>query len=75
MFKKHMTPIGVHKKGDLVASPNKGSSQRHLPFAASGGSQPNLNNYAKATPMAQSDQPAPAPDGLGSGSWGGIATG
>lgn len=75
MFKKDMTPIGVHKKGTLHSSPNKGSAQRHLPFAASGGSAPSLNNYAKATPMAQSDQPAPAPDGLGSGSFPGIATG
>lgn len=75
MFKKHMTPIGIHKKGNLVSSPNKGSGQRHLPMAASGGSAPNLNDYAKATPMATSDQPAPAPDGLGSGSFPGIATG
>jgi hypothetical protein len=74
MFKKHMTPIGVHKKGDLQSSPNKGSNQRHLPFAAGGG-LPSMQSYAKATPMAQSDQPAPAPDGLGSGSFPGIATG
>jgi hypothetical protein len=72
MFKKHMTPIGVHHKGSLHSSPNKGSSQRHLPAAAAGG-VPNIQSYAKATPMAQSDQPAPPPDGLGSGSFGGIA--
>lgn len=74
MFKKHMTPIGVHKKGTLQSSPNKGSAQRNLP-AAGGGTPSSFQNYTKATPMAQSDQPAPAPDGLGSGSWGGIATG
>lgn len=66
MFKKHMTPIGVHKKGTLDNTPNKGSSQRNLPQAAAGGGAPNFNDYGKATPMAQ---PAPAPDGLGSGSW------
>jgi hypothetical protein len=74
MFKKDMTPIGVHKKGTLHSSPNKGSAQRHLPASAAGG-VPNMQSYAKATPMAQSDQPAPAPDGLGSGSFPGIATG
>jgi hypothetical protein len=74
MFKKDMTPIGVHKKGTLHSSPNKGSAQRHLPSAAAGGI-PNMQSYAKATPMAQSDQPAPPPDGLGSGSFPGIATG
>ena len=72
MFKKDMTPIGVHKKGSLHTSPNKGSSQRFLPSA--GGGAPNMGSYAKATPMAASDQPAPAPDGIGSGSFPGIAT-
>lgn len=70
MFKKDMTPIGVHKKGTLDNSPNKGSSQRTLPGAAAGGSPPSFNDYGKATPMAQ-PAPAPEPDGLGSGSWGG----
>lgn len=71
MFKKHMTPLHVgNKKGSLDNSPNKGSSQRDLPQAAAGGSSPNFNDYGKATPMAQ---PAPAPDGLGSGSWTGNA--
>jgi hypothetical protein len=62
MFKKHMTPIGVHKKGTLHSSPNKGSSQRFLPSA--GGGTPNIQSYAKATPMADSDQPSPPPSGL-----------
>lgn len=71
MFKKNMTPIGIHKKGSLDNTPNKGSSQRTLPGAASGGmSQPSFQSYGKATPMAQ---PAPAPDALGSGSWPGNA--
>ncbi len=70
MFKKHMTPIGIHKKGTLDNTPDKGSSQRNLPGAAAGGSTPSFNDYGKATPMAQ---PAPAPDGLGSGSWTGNA--
>ena len=73
MFKKHMTPIGIHKKGTLHSSPNKGSDQRSMPGAGGGGPS-SFQSYAKATPMAQSDQPAPAPDGLGSGTWSGIAT-
>ena len=68
MFKKHMTPIGIHKKGTLDNTPNKGSSQRTLPGAATGGGPSSFQSFGKATPMAQ---PAPAPDGLGSGSFGG----
>jgi hypothetical protein len=37
------------------------------------GGMPNFGSYAKQTPMA--DKPAPEPDGIGSGSFGGIATG
>jgi hypothetical protein len=70
MFKKHMTPIGIHKKGTLDNTPDKGSSQRDLPAAATGGGPSSFQSYGKATPMAQ---PAPAPDGLGSGSWPGNA--
>lgn len=68
MFKKHMTPIGIHKKGSLDNSPDKGSDQRDLPGAATGGGPASFQSYGKATPMAK---PAPAPDGLGSGSWSG----
>jgi hypothetical protein len=67
MFKKHMTPLQPHtKKGSLDNSPDKGSSQRTLPGAATGGGPASFQSYGKATPMAQ---PAPAPDGLGSGNW------
>jgi len=67
MFKKHMTPLQPHtKKGALDNTPNKGANQRDLPGAAGGSAQPSFQSYGKATPMAQ---PAPAPDGLGSGSW------
>jgi hypothetical protein len=75
MLKKHMTPIGIHRAGSLHTSPNKGSSQRNLVGAGAGGAPSSIQDYAKATPMADSDQPAPVPDGLGSGTWGGIATG
>ena len=70
MFKKHMTPLKPHSKaGSLDNAPDKGSSQRTLPGAASGGSaQPDFQSYGKATPMAQ---PAPANTDLGSGSWSG----
>jgi hypothetical protein len=75
MFKKHMTPLQPHSKpGTLHKSPNKGSSQRTLPGAASGGAaQPSFQSYGKATPMAGPDpsDAAPVPDGLGSGSWAG----
>lgn len=67
MFKKHMTPLQPHtKKGSLDNSPNKGSSQRNLPAAASGGGPTSFQSYGKATPMAR---PAPAPEGIGSGSF------
>jgi hypothetical protein len=71
MFKKDMTPLQPHsKKGSLDNSPGKGTSQRNLPGAATGGGPASFQSYGKATPMAQ---PAPAPDGLGSGSWPGNA--
>ena len=74
MLKKHMTPLQPHhKKGELHSSPNKGSSQRFLPGAANGGMPSSFQSYQKATPMPESDQPALPPDGLGSGSFGGIA--
>lgn len=68
MFKKHMTPIGIHKPGSLDNTPNKGNQQRELPAAATGGGPASFQSYGKATPMAK---PAPPPDGLGSGTWGG----
>jgi hypothetical protein len=66
MFKKDMTPLS--KKGTLNNDPGKGTSQRTLPGAATGGGPASFQSYGKATPMAK---PAPEPDGLGSGSWAG----
>jgi hypothetical protein len=73
MFKKHMTPlkVGGSKASSLDNSPDKGSMQRTLPGAATGGGPASTQAYGKATPMAQPQAPAPAPDGLGSGSWSG----
>lgn len=71
MPKKDMTPIG--KKGALHTHVNKASDARDLPGAGTGGAPSSFQDYGKATPMAQPQ--APAPDGLGSGSWPGIATG
>lgn len=69
MFKKDMTALKPHSKaGTLNNSPDKGSSQRNLPGAATGGGPASFQSYGKATPMAP---PAPAPDGLGSGTWSG----
>lgn len=74
MFKKDMTPLAPHlKKGTLHNDPNKGSSQRRLPGAATGGGPSSFQSYGKATPMAQPQRPAPPPDGLGSGTWSGNA--
>lgn len=70
MFKKDMTRLTP--KGTLDNAPNKGSSQRLLPAAASGGGPTSFQSYGKATPMAQPQRPAPKNDGLGSGSWPGI---
>lgn len=74
MFKKNMTPIGIHKKGTLHNAPNKGSAQRNLPGAAAGGAAPNFQDYGKATPMAQPD-PTDAGQALGTGSFPGNALG
>jgi len=74
MFKKHMTPLKPHSKdGTLDNAPDKGSSQRTLPGAATGGGPSSFQSYGKATPMAQPQPQAPAPanTGLGSGSWSG----
>lgn len=76
MFKKDMTALAPHsKKGTLHNSVNKASEARNLPGAATGGGPASFQSYGKATPMAQPQPPSPAPDGLGSGSWGGIASG
>lgn len=73
MFKKDMTPLSVRgRAGALDNSPNKGSSQRMLPAAASGGGPTTFQSYGKATPMAKPQRPAPPNDALGSGSWSGI---
>lgn len=57
MFKKHMTPIGIHRKGTLSAPANKGSAIQPAINAARGGASNSMQDYAKATPMAQ-----PRPD-------------
>jgi len=73
MFKKHMKPLT--KGGQTTVHPGKGSTQQplnaHNNVITSGSSAPNatINNYAKATPMAN---PSPPDGGLGSGSWPGI---
>jgi len=74
MFKKHMTPLT--KGGTTTVHAGKGSQQ--APMSArtnvtqSGSNLPSagINNYAKATPMA--NPTPPASDGLGSGTWPGI---
>lgn len=66
MFKKHMTPIGIHRPGSLHAHVGKGASESTLPQRGAlnslVGSPQTPNNYAKATPMSAGAAPQP-PDG------------
>ncbi len=64
MFKKHMTPIGIHRKGSLHAPADKGSTVQAAANAARGGASNTLQDYAKATPMAN---PQPPDDNMGFG--------
>lgn len=74
MLKKHMKPLT--KGGATTVHAGKGSQQ--APMSArtnvtqSGANTPGagINNYAKATPMANPTPPAPS--GFGSGNWPGI---
>jgi hypothetical protein len=76
MLKKHMVPL--NKGGQAIAHAGKGSMQ--APMSArnsvtqSGSSLPGagMNNYAKATPMANPTPSATPDGGLGSGDWPGI---
>jgi hypothetical protein len=74
MKKSGMTALT--KGGQKTVHQGKGSQQQplsvHNNVSASGSAQPSagLNNYAKATPMAQPTPPATT--GLGSGNWPGI---
>jgi hypothetical protein len=75
MFKKHMRP--PTPGGQKIVHAGKGSKVQPLKSArnnvsTSGSDDPNasINNYAKATPMA--NPTPPAPDGLGTGDWPGI---
>jgi hypothetical protein len=79
-FPKKMTPLT--KGGSTTAHAGKGSIQAPLSTRnnvkssgsgmppAPGQAPPTINNYAKSTPMPGPS--APAPDGLGSGTWPGI---
>ena len=64
MLKKHMTPLT--KGGSTTVHAGKGSNQQplgvHNNVNVSGSAAPSagINNYAKATPMAQ---PSPDPSG------------
>ncbi len=58
MRKKHMTPLNIHRNGSVSNSGGKGAFPPPAAMAAArGGGDNTLNDYAKATPMAQ---PAPA---------------
>ncbi len=72
VFKKHLTPLT--KGGQVTKHAGKGSQQAGMPDRkaisglASGPGQ-SINDYSKATPMAQ---PSPsAVPGIGSGDWSG----
>ncbi|HUD10819.1 MAG TPA: hypothetical protein VMS08_00290 [Candidatus Saccharimonadia bacterium] len=83
MLKKHMAA----GKGRAIVNQGKGSQSQPLTsqnnLSQSGSDMPDstMNNYAKATPMAQPAPPAPAPSvpqpappntGLGSGTFPGV---
>jgi hypothetical protein len=68
MLKKHMTPLG--KGGSIVKHKGKGSQMASMPSRSQiqGLGRPgasSMNDYAKATPMAQGvqddDAPSPVP--------------
>ncbi len=65
MFKKHMTPIGIHRKGSLHAPADKGSSIQPAINAARGGASNSMQDYAKVTPMAQPQPPMDDDGGFG----------
>jgi hypothetical protein len=67
-----MTPIGIQRPGALHTSPNKGSAIQPAINAARGGASNSMQDYTKATPMAQPQ----APDDMGDGGGGfGMANG
>lgn len=74
MMKHQMTPLT--KGGTRTVHAGKGSQQAPMgmrqAITGSGALNPGagMNNYAKATPMP--GPAAPAPTGLGSGTWPGI---
>ena len=76
MLKRHMVPLT--KGGQTTVHAGKGSQQ--APMSArnsvtqSGSSAPGagINNYAKATPMANPTPPGQPDGGLGTGDWPGI---
>ena len=74
MMKNQMTSLT--KGGQKTVHQGKGSQQQplstHNNVSASGAAKPGagMNNYAKATPMAQPTPPATT--GIGSGTWPGI---
>ncbi len=59
MRKRHMTPIGIHRKGSLHNSPDKSSATQVASDMARGGGSNPFQDYAKATPMANPQPPAP----------------
>lgn len=70
MFKKHMTPIGIHRPGTLHTHAGKGAMESTLPSRGAlntlVGSPQSPNNYAKASPMsAAPTAPNPADSGFG----------
>ncbi len=66
MFKKHMTPINIHRPGTMSNAPGKGAFPPAPAMAAArGGGSNSMNDYAKATPMAQPAAPMDAGGDLG----------
>jgi hypothetical protein len=75
VLKQHLTPLS--KKGQIVKNAGKGASEQVLPNRSALSSLTSgdpgartMNDYAKATPMANPNKSSPALPGLGSGSYG-----
>lgn len=57
MRNPRMMPISLHRKGTVSSPEDKGSSIRPAIDAARGGASNTMQDYAKATPMANPQPP------------------
>jgi hypothetical protein len=63
ILKKHLTPLMGKPRGQIDKHVGKGSTVRPLPGAAGAPSIQTINDYAKATPLANPSTETPVPPG------------